>query len=227
MALKDGLFIKETTTTTGTGTLSLGGAFTGFNTFLSKVGSGNDCIFVLRPANSADYEVSVGTVTSGTPPTLTRTTVLESTNANNLLVLPAGTHTVGIVPLAGYATGDVKYNYNAIIKAVLKDYRELVGAATAIANVITLSPANGSVQTYTLQANTTINPDTSAETTGNGAFGISLFISTGVTPYAVTWSASIPFVNILPTIVANKTYEFSVRYINATVGLMGAYVGSK
>lgn len=127
----------------------------------------------------------------------------------------------------GTITGAVNLGYNPLNEVKLNDYSELVGTATASpANVITLSPANGNIQTYTLPANTTINPDTSAETINNGGRSISLFLSTGVTPYSVTFSASFKFTNTLPTFVASKTYEFSLRYVNATIGWVCVYCGA-
>ena len=136
--------------------------------------------------------------------------------------------TTGYLPLSGgTVTGGVNLGYNTLSEAKLTDYAELVGTATAVSNVITLSPSTGSIQTYTLVGNTTINPDTSAETTGNGARSISLYLTTGATIYTVTFSASLGFANTPPTFEANKTYEFSIRYISPSVGWMSYYVGKK
>jgi hypothetical protein len=124
------------------------------------------------------------------------------------------------------STDDIALDYSQLIKPKIYNYSELVGATTASSNVITLAPANGNIQTYTLPANTTINPDTSSETINNGGRTISLFLSTGATPYAVTFSASFKWTNTLPTIAANKTYEYSLRYVNATIGWVCAYIGA-
>ena len=73
--------IKETTNTTGTGTLTLNGAADGFQSF-SAVGDGNTTYYAIISAN--DWEVGIGTYTaSGT--TLSRDTVLESSNGGSLL----------------------------------------------------------------------------------------------------------------------------------------------
>ena len=73
--------IKETTNTTGTGTLTLNGAADGFQSF-SAVGDGNTTYYAIVSAN--DWEVGIGTYTaSGT--TLSRDTVLESSNGGSLL----------------------------------------------------------------------------------------------------------------------------------------------
>jgi len=82
--------IKETTTTTGTGTFNLAGALTGFEAF-SVVGDGNTTFYSCT--DGTDFEVGVGTYTaSGT--LLARTTVLNSSNSDNLVDWGAGTKTV-------------------------------------------------------------------------------------------------------------------------------------
>jgi len=68
--------VKETTATTGTGTLTLAGALTGFDAF-SEIGDGNNTYYACT--EGADFEVGIGTYTlSGT--TLSRDTVLESSS---------------------------------------------------------------------------------------------------------------------------------------------------
>ena len=75
--------VKETTTTTGTGTVTLAGASAGFQSF-AAIGDGNTTYYAITSAN--DYEVGLGTYTSsGT--TLSRDTVLESSNSGNLIFL--------------------------------------------------------------------------------------------------------------------------------------------
>jgi hypothetical protein len=86
--------VKETTTTTGTGTLSLGGAAAQFQSFVSGIGSGNTTDYCIVASDGASWEVGNGTVTSGSPNTLSRTTVYASSNSGNLITLPSGTHTV-------------------------------------------------------------------------------------------------------------------------------------
>jgi|TARA_X000001316_G_C921145_1_gene35448 hypothetical protein len=87
-ALKDR--VKETTTTTGTGTYTLAGAVTGFEAF-SSVGNGNLTYYCCT--DDTDFEVGVGTYTaSGT--TLARTTILQSSNSDNAVNWSAGTRTI-------------------------------------------------------------------------------------------------------------------------------------
>jgi len=83
---------KETSTTTGTGTLNLAGAVTGFRTFVNAFGTGKPCYYVI--VDGTAWEVGIGTVTSGSPDTLSRDTVLDSSAAGAKLTLGAGTKSV-------------------------------------------------------------------------------------------------------------------------------------
>ena len=86
--------VKETTTTTGTGTFSLGGAVAGFQTFVAGAGSGQRCKYMAKDRSSNDWEVGLGTVTSGAPDTLSRDLVLSSSNGGALVSFAAGTKDV-------------------------------------------------------------------------------------------------------------------------------------
>ena len=88
LVLKDR--VKETTTTTGTGTYTLAGAVTGFEAF-SSVGDGNTTYYACT--DGTDFEVGVGTYTSsGT--TLARTTILQSSNSDSAVSWSSGTKTI-------------------------------------------------------------------------------------------------------------------------------------
>lgn len=90
LVLKDR--VKETTTTTGTGTVTLAGAATGFQSF-SVIGNANTTYYTIALQNGSEWEVGIGTYTaSGT--TLSRDTVLESSNSGSLVNFSAGTKDV-------------------------------------------------------------------------------------------------------------------------------------
>jgi hypothetical protein len=80
--------VQETTTTTGTGTLTLAGAVTGFQSF-SVIGNANTTYYTIASNTSSEWEVGIGTYTSSGG-TLTRDTVLASSNAGSLVALSAG-----------------------------------------------------------------------------------------------------------------------------------------
>jgi len=91
--------VKETTTTTGTGTVTLAGASTGFQSF-AAVGNGNTTYYCIAAQTGTEWEVGIGTYTSvGT--TLSRTTVLASSNAGSLVTFSAGTKDVFVTYPAG------------------------------------------------------------------------------------------------------------------------------
>jgi hypothetical protein len=99
-ALDVGDLICETTTTTGTGTVNLGGAVTNYLTFVSQIASGNTVPYHIR-ASDGKLETGIGTFTDGAPDTLTRTADWSSDGSGAELTLPAGTHNVCLGPISG------------------------------------------------------------------------------------------------------------------------------
>ena len=82
--------VKETSTTTGTGTLTLAGAVTGFETFSTAIGNTNTTYYSIVNEDG-EFEVGLGTVGAGT---LARTTVLSSSNSDAAVNFSAGTKDV-------------------------------------------------------------------------------------------------------------------------------------
>lgn len=81
--------VKETTATTGTGTLTLGGAVTGFQSFSSALSNADTTYYAIFESSTGAFEIGLGTFTlSGT--TLSRDTILESSNAGSAINLTAG-----------------------------------------------------------------------------------------------------------------------------------------
>ena len=91
--------VKETTTTTGTGTVTLLGASTGFQSF-AVVGNTNTTYYTIAGQGTSEYEVGIGTYASAGP-TLARTTILASSNANAAVNFSAGTKDVFVTYPAG------------------------------------------------------------------------------------------------------------------------------
>ena len=86
--------VKETSTTTGTGTFSLAGAETGFETFVAGVGDGNTTYYAISHDGTNEWEVGVGTVTDAGTDTLSRDTIISSSNSDAAVNFTAGGKTV-------------------------------------------------------------------------------------------------------------------------------------
>jgi len=83
--------IKETTTTTGTGTYTLGGAVSGFETFTANLSNSDTTYYCCT--DGTDFEVGLGTfASSGT--TLARTTIISSSNSNNAVSWSSGSRDI-------------------------------------------------------------------------------------------------------------------------------------
>ena len=87
--------VKQTSTSTGTGTIDLSAtAETGFETFVAGIGTTNSTFYCISHDGTADFEVGIGTVTDASPDTLSRTTIISSSNSDNLVNFQTGTKTV-------------------------------------------------------------------------------------------------------------------------------------
>lgn len=82
--------VKETTNTVGTGTFALGGTSTGFVPF-SVIGNGNTTYYTAVDNTTGEWEVGIGTYDTAT---LTRDTVLASSNGGSLVAFAAGSKDV-------------------------------------------------------------------------------------------------------------------------------------
>ncbi len=94
MALAVADRVKESTTTTGTGTVNLAGAETGFQTFVAGIGNSNTTYYAIVDGNTGDFEVGIGTVTDASPDTLSRDTILQSSNSDSAVNFGSGTKAV-------------------------------------------------------------------------------------------------------------------------------------
>lgn len=74
--------VKETSTTSGTVTFELAGAVQDFETFVSGVGAGNKTYYSIINSGTGEFEVGIGTVTDATPDTLSRDTIISSSNSD-------------------------------------------------------------------------------------------------------------------------------------------------
>lgn len=146
LVLKDR--VKETTTTTGTGTVTLAGAAAGFQSF-AAVGNGNQTFYAIVDAATGAWEVGVGTYTSsGT--TLSRTTVVSSSNAGSLVDFAAGSKDVFVT----YPSSRSVY-LDAAGSAVTALDIGTLGASTA--NITTANITAGTITTTPATGNDLVN----------------------------------------------------------------------
>jgi len=123
--------VKETTTTTGTGTITLAGAVSGFDSFSAGIGNGNNTYYCI--AAGAEWEVGIGTYTASGS-TLSRDTVLSSSNADALVNFSVGTKDVFVTAPAGKLFTEGTLNA-ATSKATLVD-DDVIGILDSAASYI-------------------------------------------------------------------------------------------
>ena len=87
--------VQETTTSTGTGSVILAGAVNGYQSFTTGVGNGNTCYYTIYDNTSFAWEVGIGTYTTS-PNTLTRNTILSSSNSGSAINLVGNTAAVWV-----------------------------------------------------------------------------------------------------------------------------------
>jgi hypothetical protein len=129
--------VQETSTTTGTGSLTLGGAVTGFQAFSSVLSTGDTTYYTIADQGGANWEVGLGTFTS--PSTLARTTILSSSNAGSAVNFTAGTKSVFITYPASRS---VLSNSSGVVTVPTGG----TGAATLTANNVLLGNGTSAVQ---------------------------------------------------------------------------------
>ncbi len=134
MALEIHDRVKETTTTTGTGTYTLAGAVTGFETFTANLDNSDTTYYCCT--DNTDFEIGIGTFTSsGT--TLARTTILASSNSNSAVNWSSGTRTIFMTYPADKAVfedadGHVSIPHDLFIAGGLIDLKNDGGAVSQI-----------------------------------------------------------------------------------------------
>lgn len=146
LVLKDR--VKETTATTGTGTVTLAGAALGFQSF-AAIGDGNTTYYAISDPATGDWEVGVGTYTaSGT--TLSRDTVLSSSNSGSLVPFAAGTKDVFVT----YPSSRSVYQNTTGTFTVQNEFNT---ANIATANITTANITAGTVSTTPTSNNDIVN----------------------------------------------------------------------
>jgi hypothetical protein len=135
--------VREISTTAGTGTLTLGGTVTGYQSF-AAIGNGNTTYYTISDSATGDWEVGIGTYTSsGT--TLSRTTVLSSSNAGALVPFSSTAKDVFVT----YPAERSVYRDTANTYTVQQAFNALtantagIGTATITAGTVATTPTSG------------------------------------------------------------------------------------
>jgi hypothetical protein len=223
MALVTADRVRETTTTTGTGALTLAGAVTGFRAFSSVMANNDTCYYVIAHQTIGEWECGSGTYNSSAN-TLTRSTVHSSSNSNSAVNFSAGTKDVFLsvtktslqnlsVNASYINVGTLSTSYGGtgltgpngflygngsgpamstfatipgslVIGEITATLKETPFTITDGASV-TINPANGGIQLWTLGANRTPASGFSA------GQSVTLMIDDGAA-YSITWTTINP-----------------------------------
>ena len=167
--------VRETTTTTGTGTISLAGPVSGFQGFSTAIGNANTTYYTIVDAATGAWEVGLGTYTSAGS-TLARTTVFSSSNSDALVPFAAGTKDVFVTQPAeravyvlgagtGLAAGAAAFTANGVPYAnstsTLATSANLTFNGTTF-SAFTIGSSRIDPRTSTSAATATLTPDISA-----------------------------------------------------------------
>ena len=208
---------KMTTATTGTGTITLGSASSGYQTFAAAgVANGDTVRYVIEDGTA--WEIGTGVYTAaGT--TLSRT-VSQSSNAGSAINLSGS----AVVFVSAVEADIVQLDKAQALTAKTLAAPTITGTPTETVYAITgttpaLNPANGSLQTWTLTANSTPTDSVAA------GQAITLMIDDG-TAYTITWP-SVTWVNnakVAPTLATTGYTTVTLWKVGTT--LYGAVVGN-
>lgn len=208
---------KMTTATTGTGTITLGSASSGYQTFAAAgVANGDTVRYVIEDGTA--WEIGTGVYTAaGT--TLSRT-VSQSSNAGSAINLSGS----AVVFVSAVEADIVQLDKAQTLTAKTLAAPTITGTPTETVYAITgttpaLNPANGSLQTWTLTGNSTPTDSVAA------GQAITLMIDDG-TAYTITWP-SVTWVNnakVAPTLATTGYTTVTLWKVSTT--LYGAVVGN-
>jgi hypothetical protein len=151
--------VKQVTTTTGTGALTLGTSVTGFQVFSAVCSNGDTFHYAVVHLTNGSWETGLGTYNSGAG-TISRS-VLTSSNSNQLVDFASGNKEIFITPVAGNIV--LKNNTGAITPGVVKTVT--VDFGNVPVDALTFSISDSSATTSSLIV---VNPSAS---TANSAYG--------------------------------------------------------
>ena len=208
--------VKDTTSTTGTGTVTLDNSPPdGYQAF-SSIGNGSTTYYAIEDANKTGWEVGLGTYTlSGH--TLARTTVLASSNSGSAITLSSGSHTV----FTDYAAGKAFLSDEGLNKSFVADGAITAGKPTILKTDGKAEQVQATVPTTPTLRNTGtgwVNPYS-----GGWYPSESNVYCAAQEKFVIVWNDTNQYPNIQAYSVANDgTVTFGTTTILKSVGSYGS-----
>ena len=201
--------VKETTTTTGTGTVTLLGASTGFQSF-AVVGNTNTTYYTIAAQTSTEWEVGIGTYTlSGT--TLARTTVLSSSNSGSPVNFSAGTKDVFVT----YPSSRSIYADGTTLKATNSSILPVTSGGTGV------TTSTGTTNVVLSNSPTLVTPEiTTSVTTASTTFALLNTTATTLNFGGAATTFNLGAATGTMT-VANTTFAAKAITASTTLGVTG------
>jgi hypothetical protein len=209
--------VKDTTTTTGTGTVTLSGtAPSGYQTFGAGVGDGNTTYYTI--SGGLEWEVGIGTyTTAGT--TLSRSTVISSSNAGSLVTFSAGTKDVFVTYPASRAMPLSQFSYSTTATAA--------GTTTLVASSNYLQYFTGTTtQTIVLPITSTLSLGWSYHICNNSTGNLTVQSSGANAIATVIPGTTIHVTCILVTGTTAASWDYGITDFNNTTGTGSVVLGT-
>jgi hypothetical protein len=209
--------VKDSTTTTGTGTVTLSGtAPTGYQTFGAGVGDGNTTYYTI--SGGLEWEVGIGTYTAaGT--TLSRSTVISSSNAGSLVTFSAGTKDVFVTYPASRAMPLSQFSYSTTATAA--------GTTTLVASSNYLQYFTGATtQTIVLPVTSTLSLGWSYHICNNSTGNLTVQSSGANTIATVIPGTTIHVTCILVTGTTAASWDFGITDFENRTGTGSVVLGT-
>jgi len=196
--------VQETSTTSGTGTLTLAGAVVGFQTFSTAIGNGNTTFYTIYDPTAYDWEVGIGTVGAGT---LARTTVLSNSAGTTSQISFAGNAKFVFVTYP--AEKSINYDANGVAT---------IGEVLGYADTGVIGSFASTVAGY----NQVVVQNKSTATNASSNFNVSNDAGTAGSNYAELGINSSTFTGTGSFNIAGASYVASAS-TDLTIGTYGAY----
>ena len=190
--------VQETSTSVGTGTITLAGAVTGYQSF-AVIGNGNTTYYTIADQSGSNWEVGIGTYTLANT-SLARTTVLASSNANNAVTFGAGTKSVFVTYPAEKAVYSDAANLTTITNFASGNVNITGGTISGVSGLGTMASQNannvtitgGSLNNVTVGLTTPLaGKFTTVNATANAVIGANVALGGATNPIlAVTGNAN-------------------------------------